>query len=154
MKRIACIALLLLPACAETPNKGVASAGRSFCGISEPHWVSADRDFDRHTTVEALVALTGAAKTDRDKLHGGNRNDVGGAIDELYARPASSAFISSGVASLATRLRQLDCAVRAGVLDFERADQTYGQIMAELQAERNTLDPNAASASTPPPSGG
>jgi hypothetical protein len=149
MTRIALFALVSLSACAESPKKDVATGGRTFCSISEPRWASASRDFDRHTTVEAIIALADAAKTDRGRLHAGNRNDVGGTLDDLYTHPASSAFISSGVAELATRLRQLDCAVRAGAVDFNRADQTYGKIIAELQAERSTIDPNAASAAAP-----
>src|SRR4051812_26417763 len=140
MQRIM-LGALLLAACAgpSGEQKGVASGGRSFCGISEPRWVAADRDFDRQTTLEAISALTNAANADREKLKAGAANDVGGAIDELYARPASTAFISHGVAELATRLRQLDCAVRSGRLQPAQAETTYGKILAELDAEKRTL---------------
>jgi hypothetical protein len=134
---------LLLAACAGSEKKDVASGGSALCGITEPRWPAADRDFDRHTTLEAIAALTSAATADLDKLKAGSRGDVGGAIDELYGRPASAAFISHGVAELATRLRQLDCAVRSGRLQPAQAEATYGKILAELAAERRTIDPSA-----------
>src|SRR5262249_8353217 len=132
---------LLLAACAGAEKKEVASGGSLMCGITEPRWAAADRDFDRRTTLDAIVALTSAARTDLDKLKAGARGDVGGAIDELYNKPASTAFISHGVAELATRLRQLDCAVRAGKLQPAQAEATYGKILAELAAERRVIDP-------------
>src|SRR5690349_15387789 len=111
MRRIM-LGALLLAACAGSEKKDVANGGRAFCGINEPHWAAADRDYDRQSTLEAIAALTNAANTDREKVKAGAANDVGGTLDELYAKPASTAFIKQGVAELATRLRQLDCAVR------------------------------------------
>ena len=115
-----------------------------YCAINEPRWPAASRDFDRATTIETIAALDAAARGDREKLKQGARGDVGANIDMLYQHDQrSSAFISNGVAELANRLRQLDCAVRANRVDSARAEQSYEQILAELAAERATLDPSA-----------
>jgi hypothetical protein len=142
MRRIM-LCVLLLSACAGAEKKEVASGANAMCGITEPRWPAADRDFDRRITLDTIAALTAAVTTDLDKLKAGAHTDVGSALDELYTKPASSAFISHGVAELATRLRQLDCAVRSGKLQSAQAEATYGKILAELAAEKRTLDPSA-----------
>jgi hypothetical protein len=129
---------LLLAGCATTSSS---TAPGGYCSISDPRWPSAARDYDRRTTLDAIAVLTDAAKADRDRLKTGARSDVGNSINEIYQRgTSSSAFISSGVAELANRLRQLDCAVRANRLEYSRAEASYGQILTELQAERATLE--------------
>ncbi len=144
MKRVL-FCILLVAGCAETQTTGTIHGG-ALCGISNPRWPSASRDFNRQITLEAIAGISEAAKADREKLKAGVRNEVGGAADELYARqPSDSAFVSSGVAELATRLRQLDCAVRSNHVDPARADASYSNILAELAAERGTLEPVASS---------
>ena len=135
----AIVCVLLLAGCAETQSTARHQSG-AFCSISNPRWPSASRDFDRQTTLEAIAALTDAAQADRDRLKAGAKSEVGGRLNALYERgPSSSAFISAGVAELATRLRQLDCAVRADRLAPAQADTAYAQILRELAAERATL---------------
>lgn len=144
MKRILLLAVVTAAGCATTtsPGKEVRSGGSLLCGISQPAWPSADRDFDRRTTLEVLAGLESAAHTDRSGLHAGTKAQVGEALDQMSARPDSSrAFISSGAAELAVQLRQLDCAVKSGVISFATADQRYGQILADVAAERSTLEP-------------
>jgi hypothetical protein len=138
MKRILFLALWLTGCAASS---GETKSGARYCSIAEPTWATADRDFDRATTIEELHALKDAAQADRDKLKAGVRNEVGDAVDQLYRKPAPTAFVGKGVGELGTRLRQLDCAVRADKLPYDAAVTRYDQILSELGAEQATLEP-------------
>jgi hypothetical protein len=137
---------LLCAACAGSRSE-VASGG--YCSINEPRWAAANRDFDRALTLEVIAGLRDAATDDRNKLHAGARGDVGARIDELSRHLTSNAFVSTGVAALGVRLRQLDCAVRKNRMAFEVSEGLYEKIVAELEAERQTLDPSARRAVAP-----
>jgi hypothetical protein len=146
---IASSIFVCLVGCAETPkDPRVPSVG--MCSIAEMAWPAAPRDFDRARTLEAVGSLENIAKADRTRYNTGSRADVGGQLDELYRQPASTAFVSHGVAELAVRLRQLDCAVQRGRFNDGKADALYAQILAELEAEQHTLDGGGAGRSAAP----
>jgi hypothetical protein len=143
-------ALLLLGACAENPKPGAESgASAGFCSMTEPSWNGAARDFDRGATLEVIGSLRQVAAADQHRAKVGARADVGVELDELLKRPAPSGFIARGVAQLGVRLRQLDCAVRAGRVNGERANALYAQILAELTGEQAALDPAGGGARLP-----
>ncbi len=140
MKRTLALALLFA-GCAGPVANHAAQGG--YCSIAQPSWPAASRDYDRRVTLETIAALTEAARADRGQLKQGIHGEVGNAVDELYQHNIRREFISSGVAELANRLRQLDCAVRASRVDFAQADASYGRILGELAAERAALDPRS-----------
>lgn len=154
MKRIMMFAVLMAAGCASSQKPGAQVGGSGYCSIAEVKWPSAARDFDRRTTLEVLGALAEAAEADHAQLKAGARGEVGTKLDENIRRVANDGFVSRGVAELGVRLRQLDCAVKSGRVDSARASALYGQILAELQAERATLEPRgggtgAAAAAAP-----
>jgi hypothetical protein len=148
MKKTLLVAMFL-GGCAA--SNGEVRSSALTCGIADQTWASADRDFDRNTTIEQLHALKGAAQTDRDKLKAGAKAEVGDALDQLYRKQAPSAFVGKGVAELGNRLRQLDCGVRADKIAYDVAVKRYEQILGELGAEQATLEPGAGTprAATP-----
>jgi hypothetical protein len=126
--------------CATTSAAG-GGGGGGYCSIGEPAWASAARDFDRATTLEIIAGLRAAAESDRTRARTGQRAEVGAELDELARHHTTSAFISHGTAELATRLRQLDCAVRAGRVEPDRSGELYARILGELIGERAVFDP-------------
>lgn len=139
---LAAASLALLGACAENPKVGSeTAAGARFCSLADPSWNGAARDFDRGATLEVIGSLRQVAAADQHRAKVGARADVGVELDELLKRPAPSGFIARGVAQLGVRLRQLDCAVRAGRMAPERANELYAQIINELVGEQAALDP-------------
>jgi hypothetical protein len=113
----------------------------STCGIQLPVWSVAHSDFDRAATLEVLASLKDTASEDREHARLGRRDEVGRSADALFtvAPSAAGAFVSYGAYELASRLRQLDCAVRRSSVTPELAQARYGAILAELDAERTTL---------------
>lgn len=131
--------LLLLSGCAA--SNPMRRASMTLCSVGDPAWPSAPRDWDRATTLDVLGTLSQATDDDRARLHAGHLDEVGALLD---AAPAPSrAFIAHDVAELGTRLRQLDCAVRARTLPFDVADRRYAQILGELRVERSVLAPGS-----------
>jgi hypothetical protein len=154
MKKTLLICASIFAGCATTQttaSTGGMPARTGYCSISEPGWAAANRDFDRATTIESIAGLTEAANADRDRLHAGARDDVGARLDQLYRTYHTTAFVSQGVAELGTRLRQLDCAVQHGSVEFAKADQLYAQILAELAVEKSTLEPGPGTARSAAP---
>lgn len=117
--------------------------GAAMCGVEDPRLQAAPRDFDRSSTISVIGSLTEMAAQDREQLKTGARSAIGARFDQL-ASQRPHAFIANDVAELATRLRQLDCSVRAG-MPTDTADQRYAQILAELKVEKNILDPSVGS---------
>ena len=147
MKRILVLALFGT-ACA-TSGGAMRNSSAMACGIAQQPWPAASRDFDRSRSVAVIGSLKQIAAADRDHLKMGQKSDVGDSLDNLYREGGSGGFVSSGVAELGNRLRQLDCAVRAGRMNAAEAAPLYDQILGELTAERSTLEPGAARASAP-----
>ncbi len=131
--------------CAHTGVEG----GGGYCGIAEPEWHGAVRDYDRATTLETIAGLRQYANSDRVKSRTGARGDVGGELDELFRRPAPEAFIARGVTDLGVRLRQLDCGVRGGRVPVDQADALYAEILGQLGSEQAALDPSGVAAHRP-----
>jgi len=121
--------------------------GGSFCAIDEAPWPSAPSAFDRRLTLEVIGGLRQSVEADMRALAEGRRNEIGDRLTAISHQPATSAFISNGVGELATRLRQLDCAVRPQRVSTEMAQKRYGSILGELQVEQATLEPGGASTS-------
>jgi hypothetical protein len=109
--------------------------------LPEPAWATAPQAFDRGLTLEVIAGLQKTVDAERAALKSGRPTTVGDALESYYLRSTEGAFISAGVGELATRLRQLDCGVRAGKIAGEVAQVRYAQIVAELAAEQRTLDP-------------
>jgi hypothetical protein len=133
---------LLFAACASTgPSSG--SLRRSgYCEIAEAQLQGAPSAFDRVTTLEMIAGLRSSTEADRDLLKRGEASEVGQQLSQLNYTQRSQGFISSGVAELAVRLRQLDCAVRARRVGNAEAIKRYEQILLELGAEEATLKPS------------
>lgn len=144
MKRTLLCALCLT-ACASTPSTGASGIPQSgWCSLSEPVWASAARDFNRAATLEVLAAIRTLVDTDRSLVKAGQKSDVGSQLDEIYKTMRPTGFVSDGVAQLGVRLRQLDCAVRAGKVEYQTAITRYDEIANLLGAEQATLEPGSA----------
>ena len=139
------LAVISMVGCAASPS---ARNGGSFCAIDEAPWPSAATAFDRRLTLEVIGGLRQSVEADMRALAEGRRNEIGDRLTAISHQPATSAFISTGVAELATRLRQLDCAVRAQRVAPELAQQRYGTILGELQVEQATLEPKGGAATS------
>jgi len=127
----------------------VTSAGGS-CGVVATSWLASDRDFDRATTIEHVRGLKAALEADRDRLKRGDKATVGDDLNALLSLPRPAVYVSKGVYELANRLRQLDCAVRAGRLAYDVSMKRFAQILLELDAEQFTLNPPATSTAIHP----
>ena len=148
--RILCATFFLGVGCAATgPGGSTTAANVGWCTIAEPAFAHAPRDFDRAATLEVIAGLRAAADADRVRLRTGAKNEVGSELDEFFRNHRSQAFISHGTGELGTRLRQLDCAVRAGRITTEKSEELYGQILAELASEQAVLDPGGGTTRRP-----
>lgn len=137
------LAVVSMVGCASSNS---ARNGGGFCVIDEAPWPSAATAFDRRLTLEVIAGLRQSVESDLRALAEGRRNEIGDRLTAISHQPTTSAFISMGVAELATRLRQLDCAVRAQRVAPELAQQRYGSILGELQVEQAILEPKGGAA--------
>ena len=119
--------------------------GGGMCALADFAWPQAARDFDRSSTLELEATLEKLASEDAVRARTGDVAQVGASLDELYKRSPPSGFIGHGVASIAIRLRQLDCGVRAGRIAPAQSQALYDSIAADLRGEHAALSPPAAS---------
>jgi hypothetical protein len=139
------LAVFSMVGCAASTS---ARNGGGFCTIDEAPWPSAPSAFDRRLTLEVIGGLRQSVEADIRALAEGRRNEIGDRLTAISHQPATSAFISVGVAELATRLRQLACAVRAQRVSPEIAQQRYGSILGELRIEQATLEPKGGASTS------
>jgi hypothetical protein len=139
LARLLCLVPLVALGCAEAPPTAhFASAAQ--CRIHPLAVPWAARDFDHDRSIALLARVESAARADRAALTDGATDARTGREVDALAGDGSNAFVSHDVAELATRLRQLDCAVLAGNLrDPGRALARYDQILGEIGATRLAL---------------
>ncbi len=134
------LALLVIPAlgCGSTTGAARSDAPLGSCQLADIGWSSAPDHFDKGRTNGAAAKLQSVAQADREAYAGAHDGtQVGSKLGELAAEVPSGVFVSSKVADLAIRLRQLDCAIQRGTFKsrVDEADRLYGQILSELNAE-------------------
>jgi hypothetical protein len=129
---------LVLGACAA-PQR-IAVGTHATCSVPSVTWAAAQDDFNRKLTLEMLGALESVLKSDRQTWRTPGRA-LGGSLASLGHGAESRGFVSLETAELATRLRQLDCAVLEGLFNARpnEADQRYGQILADLAQHRQAI---------------
>ncbi len=132
-------ALLLAGCAATTPSAQVVPLGT--CRIPNFSFPSAQRDFDRERSVRLLGEVEKTALADRQALsEGAAEARLGRGLEGFGADGGGSKFVAHDVAELATRLRQLDCAILAGGLKTPgEADRRYERLLAEIEAARHAL---------------
>jgi hypothetical protein len=131
---------LVLGGCASQNPEVVKPAGG--CELVVPRWLGAAQDYDRTLSGALLSRLEEAALADREVLRSGGQ--PGERLDAISRDAASTTFVAAEAAELATRLYQLECAVRRGTFAKTpgTADKLIGQIAADAQAARRKLASN------------
>jgi hypothetical protein len=100
----------------------------------------AAEDYNKAASADAVEKLAQAARADRDALKS-NPGSVGTQLSEISRSASRTAFVAAPVVELATRLRQLDCAMlrSPSALRPDEADKRYQQIIAEIEDQRGKL---------------
>jgi hypothetical protein len=111
------------------------SSKRTQCTIAEVAWRSADEDYDRGATIDALTTLETVI---RDASQAG-ADEVGRRFDVLFRKPPSPAFLSKWSVEVAIRLRQLACAEQLGTITRDVANERYVQSIVDLEDERAVI---------------
>lgn len=135
------LALLIIPTlgCASTTGSARSDAPVGSCHLADIGWSAAPDHFDQGRTSDAATKLKSVAQADREAYASGHDgNAVGSKLGELAAEVPSGVFVSSKVADLAVRLRQLDCAIQRGTFKdrADQADRLYAEILTELSSEQ------------------
>jgi hypothetical protein len=141
--RSSAVLLLLASACA-TGGEDVRSDGPrpGGCALVELKWAAAPADFNRELTAATLRRLADAARADHEQW---KSEPTGRALGERLAavdrETQGAVFVSDAALQSAMRLRQLECAIQRGTFAAhpETVDRLYGEIVAEVDAEGQTL---------------
>jgi hypothetical protein len=140
------MSIVFVPACASGPPEGVRTeiVRGGSCSLDVVDWPAAERDFNRARSAELAALLEAAARADLTAYQADPATRGLGAeltsINRGVPRD-SYQFVAHDVASLALRLRQLDCALLGGALRAEPATaaRRYQSIIEELAEQRKRL---------------
>jgi hypothetical protein len=132
-------AAALLVGCGPAPTQGNTPV-QATCAIADVAMPGAGSDYNKAATATTVDQLAEAARADRDALKG-DPGRLGTRLSELNRSASRVAFVAAPVVELATRLRQLDCAMlrSPSALRPEEADKRYQQIIAEIEDQRGKL---------------
>ncbi|HZS41693.1 MAG TPA: hypothetical protein VFF06_32910 [Polyangia bacterium] len=140
------LSLAFAPACASGPPEGVRTeiVRGGSCSLDVVDWPAAERDFNRARSAELAAKLEAAARADQQAFAADPATRALGAELTAINRGVprdSYQFVAHDVASLALRLRQLDCALLGGALRSEpdTAQRRYQSIIQELTEQRKKL---------------
>jgi hypothetical protein len=117
---------------------------QASCAVPSVTWAAAQEDFNRKLTLATLVELEAVLKSDRLAWRTPGAT-LGRPLAELGRGVDSRGFVSLETAELATRLRQLDCAVLEGLFNArpDEADKRYDQLLTDLERHRQVLSKQA-----------
>jgi hypothetical protein len=121
------VMILLVVGCAHEETRLAAPA----CTIAEVTFAASDTDYSKPLTAQTLDKLSAAVRSDRESF----RADPSGKA--LGLSLDKGPFVAKGALQSATRLRQLDCAIRRGTFNgrTQDADQLYGDILGDVDKE-------------------
>lgn len=131
--------MLVLGGCAAQNTEGVRPAGG--CELVQPRWLGAAQDYDRSLSGSLLARLEETALADRELVRNGGV--PGDRLDALSREVPGTTFVAAEAAELATRLYQLECAVRRGT--FAKTPQTADKLMAQIAADAQVARKKLAS---------
>lgn len=132
VRLVAGLALLTGACAASTPAP---QRPRAACTIADPTWTSAEEDYDRSATIDALTALE---RVIGDAARVGPE-EVARRLDQLFRNRSTAAFVSRWTVDAAIRLRQLACAHQTGKVSQADADGRYVQVINDIEDERAVI---------------
>jgi hypothetical protein len=128
------VLMLIVAGCAHEESRPTPAA----CGIAELTFAAAESDYSKPLTATTLDKLSAIVRADRESFRADpSGSKLGTGLGELNASLDKGPFVAKKTLESATRLRQLDCAVRRGTFNgrSQDADQLYGEILGEVDKE-------------------
>lgn len=134
--------LLLLAFLAGCANEAVRNDPPPAGGCPLPllSWPAAADTWDHSRTSEAALKVAQAARADAARFQSEPAH-LGSQLAEIDSQVSRTTFLEPSVVELATRLRQLDCAVMRGTFARhpEQAEKLYLEIATSLESEHAKL---------------
>jgi hypothetical protein len=128
------VMILLVVGCAHEETRLAAPA----CTIAEVTFAASDTDYSKPLTAQTLDKLSAAVRSDRELFRADpSGKALGLGLTDLNMSLDKGPFVAKGALQSATRLRQLDCAIRRGTFNgrTQDADQLYGDILGDVDKE-------------------
>ena len=126
--------MLIVAGCAHEESRPVPSG----CTIAEVSFPAAEENYSKPLTATTLDKLGAVVRSDRESFRTDpSGTKLGSGLAELNTELEKGPFVAKKTLEAATRLRQLDCAVRRGTFNgrTQDADQLYGEILGEVDKE-------------------
>jgi hypothetical protein len=140
MNKLLLLALSTTLGCATTSARVRPVAAE--CPIADWSLAAAERDFDEARTQTLLARLEAATRTEQARYDADPSDpQIGLAVAALARESHDTSMVSADAGRLAVRLRQLDCAVRAGRFGAQPRlpAALYQDILAEVEHQEGAL---------------